>query len=170
MEHRTLVMEHQAPDAPRALHCPPYAGGSLRRLRQAQCRQAQDQRPGVALFLHPVPIDVQNLSRVHHSSVCVPCVIAPPARSAAAISVVSASSCSVAPAFFAFFEWISMQYGHCVVSATATAINSLYLSGITPCLTTASSNATNALKASGASSPIRLSLERFFMSYMSRSP
>src|SRR5438552_1905326 len=35
----------------------------------------------------------------HHSKVCVPCVIAPPARSAAAISVVSASSGSLAPAF-----------------------------------------------------------------------
>src|SRR5262249_31640088 len=48
-------------------------------------------------------------SGLHHSNVCVPCVIAPPARSAAAIRVVSASSCSLAPAFLAFFEWISMQ-------------------------------------------------------------
>src|SRR4051812_45118143 len=45
----------------------------------------------------------------NHSSACVPCVIAPPARSAAATIVVSTSSCSVAPAFLAFFEWISMQ-------------------------------------------------------------
>src|SRR5262245_6260132 len=104
--------------------------------------------------------------RVHHSSVCVPCVIAPPARSAAATSVVSASSCSVAPAFLAFLVWSSMQYGHCVVSATAMAISSLYLSGITPYLTAASSKATNALKASGASSPKRLNFPRFFMSYI----
>src|SRR5436305_2688033 len=101
-----------------------------------------------------------------HSSVCVPCVTAPPARSAAATMFVSASSCSVAPAFFAFLEWISMQYGHCVVSATATAINSLYLSGIAPPLKAASSNATNPLKASGASSPSFLSFVRFFMSYI----
>src|SRR5262249_9175981 len=59
-----------------------------------------------------------------------------------------------------------MQYGHCVVSATATAINSLYLSGITPPLKAASSNATNPLNASGASSPSFLSFVRFFMSYI----
>src|SRR6516165_10726165 len=62
-----------------------------------------------------------------------------------------------------------MQYGHCVVSATATAINSLYLSGITPSLKAASSNATNALKASGASWPSVLSFVRFFMSYIGNS-
>src|SRR5438105_6409553 len=59
-----------------------------------------------------------------------------------------------------------MQYGHCVVSATATAISSLYLSGIAPSLNAASSNATNPLKASGASSPSFLSLVMFFMSYI----
>src|SRR5436190_22218750 len=59
-----------------------------------------------------------------------------------------------------------MQYGHCVVSATATAINSLYLSGITPPLNAASSNATNPWKASGASSPSFLNFARFFMSYI----
>src|SRR5262245_13789116 len=62
-----------------------------------------------------------------------------------------------------------MQYGHCVVSATATAINSLYLSGIAPSLNAASSNATNPLKASGASSPSFLSFARFFMSYIATS-
>src|SRR5262249_31621151 len=97
-----------------------------------------------------------------HSSVCVPCVTAPPARGAAVTSVVSANSCSVAPAFLAFFVWISMQYGHCVVSATATAISSLYLSGMAPPLKAASSNATKPLKASGANSPSFLSLVRFF--------
>src|SRR5207302_5625597 len=84
----------------------------------------------------------------------------------AATSVVSASSCSLAPAFFARFEWIPMQYGHCVVSATATAISSLYFSGITPPLNAASSNARNPFQASGASSPSFLSFVRFFMSYM----
>src|SRR5438477_8828408 len=59
-----------------------------------------------------------------------------------------------------------MQYGHWVVNATATAINSLYLSGITPPLNAASSNATNPLKASGASSPSFLNFVRFFMSYI----
>src|SRR5262249_27509310 len=88
-------------------------------------------------------------------------------RSAAATSVASASSCSVAPAVFAFLAWISMQYGHWVVRATATAINSLYLSGITPPANAAPSNATNARNASGASSPSCLNLARFFMSYMS---
>src|SRR3954468_20973222 len=59
-----------------------------------------------------------------------------------------------------------MQYGHCVVSATAIAINSLYFRGIAPSFTAASSNATNALNASGANSPNRLNFPRFFMSYM----
>src|SRR6187401_2434001 len=95
--------------------------------------------------------------------------MAPPARRAAATRVVSASSASVAPAFFAFLAWISMQYGHWVVKATATAISSLYLSGIAPSLKAASSNATNPLKASGASSPSFLSFVRFFMSYMAHS-
>src|SRR5258705_13760444 len=45
-------------------------------------------------------------------------------------------------------------------------MSSLYLSGIGPPRITASSKATKALKASGASSPNRLSLLRFFMSYM----
>jgi hypothetical protein len=44
-----------------------------------------------------------------HSRACVPWVTAPPARRAAVTSVVSASYCSVAPAFFAFFACISMQ-------------------------------------------------------------
>src|SRR5262245_7813882 len=60
-----------------------------------------------------------------------------------------------------------MQYGHCVVSPTATAISSLYLSGIDPCLNAASSNATKLLNASGASSPICPNFVSFFMSYIS---
>src|SRR5262249_47889925 len=71
-----------------------------------------------------------------------------------------------ARSFFGRLAWISMQYGHCVVSATATAISSLYLRGITPPLNAASSKATKPLKASGASSPNFLNLVRFFMSYM----
>src|SRR3954465_4438167 len=97
---------------------------------------------------------------------CVPRVMAPPARNAAVTSVVSASSTSVAPAFFALRVWMSMQYGHWVVSATATAISSLYFRGISPPRTTASSNATNALNASGASSPILPNLAKFLMSYI----
>jgi hypothetical protein len=37
-----------------------------------------------------------------------------------------------APVSRALFEWSSMQYGHCVVNATASAISSLYLRGIAP--------------------------------------
>src|SRR5262245_805757 len=59
-----------------------------------------------------------------------------------------------------------MQYGHCVVSATATAINSLYLSGIAPPLKAASSNAANPFHASGANSPSFLSFANCFMSYI----
>src|SRR6478672_7437662 len=59
-----------------------------------------------------------------------------------------------------------MQYGHCVVSATATAINSLYLSGITPSLIAASSNATKLLNASGANSLSFLNFFRLAMSYI----
>src|SRR5262245_1975416 len=59
-----------------------------------------------------------------------------------------------------------MQYGHCVVSATATAINSLYLRGIVPCLNAASSNATKLLNASGASWASFSNFVRFFMSYI----
>src|SRR5262245_47725276 len=59
-----------------------------------------------------------------------------------------------------------MQYGHCVVSATATAINSLYLRGMTPSLNAASSKARNPLNASGASSPSFFIFDRFFMSYI----
>src|SRR5262249_10661274 len=62
-----------------------------------------------------------------------------------------------------------MQYGHCVVSATATAISSLYFSGIAPSLNAASSNAMKPLNPSGASSPSFLNFVRFFMSYMAGS-
>src|SRR5262249_48787232 len=55
---------------------------------------------------------------------------------------------------------------HCVVSATATAISSLYLSGIAPSLKAAWSNATNAWKASGVSSPNFFIFAKFFMSYI----
>src|SRR5438132_8825174 len=58
---------------------------------------------------------------------CVACVTAAPARREAATIAASTISASVAPALRALPLWISMQYGHCVVSATATAISSLYL-------------------------------------------
>src|SRR5881392_3751600 len=101
-----------------------------------------------------------------HSSACVPWVTAPPARRAAAISVVSANSCSLAPAFLAFFAWTSMQYGHCVVRATATAISSLYFTGIAPSPTAALSNAQKAFITSGARLSIFFSLPRLVLLYM----
>src|SRR5881394_3054946 len=61
---------------------------------------------------------------------------------------------------------MSMQYGHCVVQATATAINSLYFTGIAPSATAALSNAQNAFITSGASSFIFLILVRFALSYI----
>src|SRR5436190_1913932 len=137
--------------------------GQWRGIRQAG---RADQTRGVPAIIDDSGCVEHTRPPSDHSSVCVPCVIAPPARSAAATRVVSASSCSVAPAFFAFWAWISMQYGHCVVSATATAISSLYLSGITPPLKAASSKATKLLKASGASSPSFLNFFRLAMSYI----
>src|SRR5580704_10200446 len=59
-----------------------------------------------------------------------------------------------------------MQYGHCVVNATASAISSLYLLGIAPSARAALSKATNAFIASGALAAISFILLRFFMSYM----
>src|SRR6266404_428003 len=59
-----------------------------------------------------------------------------------------------------------MQYGHCVVKATATAISSLYLTGIAPAATDALSNATNAFIVSGAWASRFFILLRFFMSYI----
>src|SRR5438105_5152082 len=104
------------------------------------------------------------MNRGRYTRECVPRVIAPPARIAAATSVASANSCSAAPAFFA---WTSVQYEHWVVSATATAIRSVYRSGITPPRNAAASNATNAWKVSEASSPSSLSLGGSFMPYTS---
>src|SRR3954470_9607443 len=48
-------------------------------------------------------------------------------------------------------------------------MSSLYLRGMAPSLKAASSNAKKPLKPSGASSPIFLSLARFFMSYIAAS-
>ena len=59
-----------------------------------------------------------------------------------------------------------MQYGHCVVNATASASNSLYFTGIAPAAIAALSKAQNAFIPSGALASINLSLPRFFMSYM----
>src|SRR5579863_810796 len=58
-----------------------------------------------------------------------------------------------------------MQYGHCVVNATANAINSLYLTGIAPAAMAALSNAQNAFIPSGAVASIFFNWPRFFMSY-----
>lgn len=66
--------------------------------------------------------------------------------------VVSASSSWVAPAEYAALVCASMQYAHCVVSATATAMSSVYLRGMTfPDPERASwSKAMRALNAAGA--------------------
>ncbi len=89
---------------------------------------------------------------------CVPWVIAAPARSAAATATTSAISCSEVPASRDLLLWISMQYGHCVVRATASAISSLYLAGIAPAASAALWSAQNALTASGALASRVLSL------------
>src|SRR4051812_47901124 len=66
----------------------------------------------------------------------------------------------------ALLVWISMQYGHCVVTATATAISSLYFTGIAPSVTASRSNAQKAFISSGASSFIRLIFDRLSLLYM----
>src|SRR5690349_10721139 len=53
-------------------------------------------------------------------------VLAMPARSAAAIRELSVISSREAPAAFAPLTWASMQYGHCVVNATPSAMSSRY--------------------------------------------
>src|ERR1044071_9291756 len=59
-----------------------------------------------------------------------------------------------------------MQYGHCVVSATATAINSLYFTGIAPSATAALSKAQKAFITCGARLSIFLSLARCCLLYI----
>src|SRR6266568_8497089 len=99
-------------------------------------------------------------------SACVACVTAPPARNAAATIAASTNSASVAPALRALPLWISMQYGHWVVSATATAISSLYFAGIAPAATAALSKAQKAFITSGARLSIFFSLARFSFLYI----
>src|SRR5512133_1312625 len=78
----------------------------------------------------------------------------------------SAISASVAPALRALPLWISMQYGHWVVSATAMAMSSLYFTGITPSATAALSKAQKAFITAGAKVSIRFSFARFSLLYM----
>src|SRR4051794_2276680 len=78
----------------------------------------------------------------------------------------SAISVSVAPALRAPALWISMQYGHWVVSATAIAISSLYFTGMAPAATAALSKAQKAFINSGARLSIFLSLARFSFLYI----
>src|SRR6185369_3713249 len=59
-----------------------------------------------------------------------------------------------------------MQYGHCVVSATATAMSSLYFTGIAPAATAALSKAQKAFITSGARLSIFFSLARFSLLYI----
>src|SRR5581483_6016893 len=58
-----------------------------------------------------------------------------------------------------------MQYGHCVVNATASVSSSFVLAGIAPSLNAASSNARNPAIPSGANSLSVLIFFRFAMSY-----
>src|SRR5262249_54227260 len=97
---------------------------------------------------------------------CVPCVIAPPAFNAAATITASAISASVHPAALALLLWISIQYGHWVVSATATAISSCILARTTPSARAALSKASKPCQAAGASWPSVFSFFRLLMSYM----
>src|SRR3954453_22517418 len=80
----------------------------------------------------------------------------------------SAISVSVAPALRAPALWISMQYGHWVVSATARAISSLYFTGMAPAATAALSKAQKAFITSGARVFITLMLARFSLLYIVR--
>src|ERR1700676_5774998 len=63
-----------------------------------------------------------------------------------------------------------MQYGHCVVKATPSAISSLYFTGIAPSAIAALSKAQNAFIPSGALASRSFSLARFFLSYISGPP
>src|SRR5947207_4235886 len=91
---------------------------------------------------------------------------AAPARSAAATIAASTSSALLTPALRALPACISMQYGHWVVRATATAISSLYFRGIAPSPTAALSNAQKAFITSGARLSIFFSLPRLVLLYM----
>src|SRR5580704_14858993 len=59
-----------------------------------------------------------------------------------------------------------MQYGHCVVIATAIAISSLFLAEITPSAIAALSKAMNPCHAAGASSAYCFNFFMLFMSYI----
>ena len=91
--------------------------------------------------------------------------MAAPALSAAAMVTTSAISGSLAPACLALPEWISMQYGHCVVNATASAISSLYLAGIAPSAMAALSKAQKACIATGALASRVFSFPKLLMLY-----
>ena len=110
-------------------------------------------------FLPPSP-----LARFAHFKACVPWVMAPPAGKAAATSTVSANSGSEAPRVLALFVRSSMRWGHCVVQATPSAINSLYVLGIAPSATAARSHATHAFIASGARAARSFILPRLVLS------
>src|SRR5262245_58200494 len=64
---------------------------------------------------------------------------------------------------------MSMQYGHCVVAAAATAISSFIFTGIAPSDIAALSKARKPSLAAGASSPNFASLLRIAASYMTAS-
>src|SRR3989442_797228 len=115
-------------------------------------------RIGVAVFC--------QAALVSFGRACVACVTAAPARREAATIAASTISASVAPAFLALPLWISMQYGHWVVRATATAISSLYFTGIAPSATAALSKAQKAFITWGARASIFFNLARFSFLYI----
>src|SRR6266487_4165366 len=115
-------------------------------------------RIGVAVFC--------QVALVSFGRACVAWVTAAPARRAAATIAASTISASVAPALRALPLWMSMQYGHCVVRATATAISSLYFTGIAPSATAALSKAQKAFITCGARLSIFFSLARFSLLYI----
>src|SRR5438552_430119 len=63
-----------------------------------------------------------------------------------------------------------MQYGHSVVIATATAINSFVRAGMAPSAITALSKARNPCHAAGTRSPYFFSFLMLLMSYISLAP
>ena len=72
------------------------------------------------------------------------CAYAPPARISAATQIASMISSSLAPLRWASFVWPSMQYGHWVTWATATAMSCFVFSGNAPSAKTWLLNAWNA--------------------------
>lgn len=85
------------------------------------------------------------------SSAMAACAYAPPARISAATQIASMICSALAPFACASLVCPRMQYGHCVVCATATAINCFVTSGNAPSAKTWALKAVNASCVAGAS-------------------